>query len=151
MFTEPETIDSSRMTVLSEVGCVDEIAENITDYYLGILDDFFVVRVRGETGNTVGAAFFERSNYAEVLRLIEKIYEGESELSLRKGKDYIIVALMSSMPHTATRPVERLLIKNARRAKLDNLQLGSFDVTASLETGKKLLSEMKRIESQVIG
>lgn len=153
---EIEVIDSSKMTVLAEFDYVDEPMDNITYYYLGVLDNLFIVRVKGEVGNTVGATFFERANYKDLIRMIEDVYAGklyetnQTALEVEKGKDDIIVSVMSAMPHTATRPIERLFVKNVRRAKLDKLQLGGFDVTASLETGRKLLAEMKRIAPQVI-
>lgn len=143
------------MTVLSDFSYVDEPMDNITNYYLGILGNLFIVRISGEVGNTVGATFFERANYKDLVQMIDDVYAGklyetnQTALVKEKGKDHIIVSVMSAMPHTATRPIERLFIENVHTARLDNRERDGFDVTASLETGRKLLAEMKRIAPQV--
>ena len=150
-----EIIDSSKMKVLSEFSYVDEPMDNITNYYLGILDNLFIIRIRGESSNPIGVTFFERKIYNEVIKMLEDVYAGklyetnQTSLELEQGKDDIIISIMSAMPHTATRPIERLFIQNVRTAILDSRERDGFNVTASLETGRKLLAEMKRIAPQV--
>ena len=143
------------MEVLSEFSYVDEPMDNITNYYLGVLNKLFIISTQSKVGVPSGAIFFERKNHIEVIKMLEDVYAGklyetnQTSLELEQDKDDIIISVMSTMPHTATRPIERLFIKNVRTAKFDGLELDGFDVTASLETGKKLLAEMKRIAPQV--
>ena len=69
-----EVIDSSRMQVLADFRYIDEPINNIEHYYLGILDDKFMTRIKDLAGNFVGKIFFDRANYDEVVKKMEDVY-----------------------------------------------------------------------------
>lgn len=150
-----EIIDSSRMEILSDFRYVDEPMDNIEHFYLGISENQFIISIKDLAGNKISKTFFERKNYLQLIRMLEDVYAGklyetdQGSLVEERGKDHIIVGIMSAMPHTATRPIVRLFIKNVRTAEFDGRDRDGFYVTSSIETGKRLLSEMKRIAPQV--
>jgi hypothetical protein len=150
-----ETIDSSRMQVLSDYRYVDEPINNIEHYYLGILDDKFMTRIRDLEGNVRGKVFFERANFAEVIAKMEDVFAGELKQQdvdyfiVKQGLDYLVIGITTTFPHTASAPIISFNLTNNRRAILDELQLGGWDLYMSIETGKKMLNEMKRIRTQV--
>ena len=150
-----EIIDTTDIKVLSDFAYVDEPMDNIAHYYLGVTENYFVISSKDLNGKYSPDTFFERENYADLVKMIEDVYAGklyetnQTALVKEKGKDHIIVSVMSAMPHTATRPIEQLFIKNVHAAQLNNRERDSFFVFASLETGRKLLAEMKRIAPQV--
>ncbi|MBC7796468.1 MAG: hypothetical protein H7Z37_06325 [Pyrinomonadaceae bacterium] len=151
-----EIIDSSGAEILSDFGYVDEPMNGTERYFLGVLGEKFVVRTKGFSGNTRGTLFFDRSNYARAIGEVENIYVGKlretdkEELSFDNGKDSLILGIWSTFPHTSTRPIEQLVIKNIRRAELDGLNFGGWTLYMSIETGRTMLAEMKRIAPQVL-
>ncbi len=151
-----EVIDSSQMTVLADFHYLGEVVNNIEHYYLGVLDNKFMVRTRGLTGNTRGDFFIDRSNYAAVVEKTSDVYDGKLKdvpdvdyFSFNGGKDFLVIGITSIFPMAAFKPIVKFKLMNKRRAKLDGLDLGGWDLYMSLETGKKMLVEMKRIENQV--
>ncbi len=150
-----ETIDSSRMQVLSDFRYADEPINRIEHYYLGILDNKFMTRVRDLEGNERAKVFFERDNYRDVLATMEDIFAGKlierqvDDSTIRQGLDNLIIGITTTFPQTASAPVISFHLTNNRRATLDELNLGGWDLYMSIETGKKMLDEMKRIQGQV--
>ncbi len=151
-----DVIDSSQMQVLADFRYVDEPVNNIEHYYLGILDDKFMTRIKDLAGNFVAKVFFDRANYAEVIKKIEDVYAGKlRELSIdyfniEKGGDDLIIGITEVFPHTSFRPIVKFKLSNNRRAILDEDESGGRDLYMSQETGRLMLAEMKRIENQVI-
>ncbi len=151
-----EVIDSSRMQVLADFRYVDEPINNIEHYYLGILDDTFLTRIKDLAGNFVGKVFFDRANYAEVIEKMEDVYAGKLKdvpdvdyFSFKSGRDFLVIGITSTFPHTSFKPSVSFNITNTRRVALDGDESGGRNLYMSLETGKKMLAEMKRIENQV--
>ncbi len=151
-----EIIDSSKMQVLADFRYVDEPINNIEHYYLGILGNNFVTRIRDLAGNYIGKVFFERDNYAEVVKKMEDVYAGKlRELSLdnlnfQKGNDSLIIEITETFPHTSFKPIINFSITNNREAILDERKRDGWFLYMSQETGRKMLEEMKRIKDQVI-
>ena len=152
-----EIIDSSEMTILADFRYVDEPVNNIEHYYLGILQDKFMVRVQGLEGNTRGDFFFDRDNYSAVTDKVEDVYAGKllnepnnDYFSFKSGKDFFIIGITATMPHTVTKPIVKFKLMNKRRAIIDDLELGGWDLYMSVETGKLMLKEMKKIKNQVV-
>lgn len=150
-----ETIDSSQMQVLSDFRFVDEPINNIEHYYLGVLGDKFMTRIRDLEGNVRGKVFFERANYAEVMAKMENVFAGKLKqqdvdyFTVKQGLDFLVIGITTTFPHTASAPIISFNLTNNRRAILDDLNLGGWDLYMSIETGEKMLSEMKRIERQI--
>lgn len=150
-----ETIDSSQMQILSDFSYVDEPINNIEHYYLGILDDKFMTRMRDLEGNVRGKVFFERANYGAVVATMEDVFAGALKqqnvdyFTIKQGLDYLVIGITTTFPHTASAPIISFNLTNNRRAILDELNLGGWDLYMSIETGKKMLDEMKRIRPQV--
>lgn len=143
------------MQVLADFRYVDEPINNIEHYYLGILDDTFLTRIKDLAGNFVGKVFFDRANYAEVVKKMEDVYAGKlRELSvdyfnIEKGKDDLIIGITEVFPHTSFKPIVKFKLNNSRRAILDGDESGGRDLYMSQETGRKMLAEMKRIQLQI--
>ena len=156
MQTQPiETIDSSRMQVLSDFRYADEPINRIEQYYLGILGNKFMTRMRDLDGNERAKVFFERANYDEVVATMENIFADNlvlqqvDDFTIKQGLDNLIIGMTTTFPQTASAPVISFHLTNNRRAILDELNLGGWDLYMSIETGKKMLDEMKRIREQV--
>lgn len=152
-----EVIDSSQMTVLADFRYVDEPVENIEHFYLGVLDDKFITKIRNFAGSFTPKVFFDLVNYAEVVRKIEDVYAGKLKdvpdvdyFSFKGGKDFLVIGITSIFPMAAFKPIVNFNITNNRRAVLDGDESGRHNLYMSLETGKKMLTEMKRIENQVV-
>lgn len=143
------------MKVLADFRYVDEPANNIEHYYLDILDDKFLTKIKDLAGNFVGKVFFDRTNFAEVVEKMEDVYAGKLRdlnidyFNIEKGKDDLIISITETFPHTSFEPIIRFKLSNNRRVVIDGDESGGRDLYMSQETGRKMLAEMKRIESQV--
>lgn len=69
--------------------------------------------------------------------------------SVEKGADFLIVRIIETFPHTSMKPLVKLKLTNNREAILDTTERGGWFLYMSVETGRKMLAEMKRIEPQV--
>ncbi len=150
-----ETIDSSRMWVLSDFSYADEPINRIEHYYLGILNNKFMTRMKDLDGNERAKVFFERANYDAVVAKMEDVFAGQlieqqiDFFTVEQGLDSLLIGITTTFPQTASAPVISFYLTNNRRAILDELNLGGWDLYMSVETGKKMLDEMKRIREQV--
>ena len=143
------------MQVLTDFRYVDEPINNIEHYYLGILDDTFLTRIKDLAGNFVGKVFFDRANYAEVVKKMEDVYAGKlrelsvDNFSFQKGNDFLVIGITETFPHTSFKPIISFNITNNRKANLDGRERGGWFLYMSQETGRKMLAEMKRIQLQI--
>ncbi len=70
--------------------------------------------------------------------------------SFKSGSDFLVIGVTSTFPHTSFKPIVSFNITNNRRAVLDGDESGGRNLYMSLETGEKMLAEMKRIQNQVV-
>ncbi len=151
-----ETIDSSKMTVLSEFDYIDEVFNNTDQYKIGVLDENVLISTRGLDGNESATFLYERDSHLELIEKIEDVYAGKlletdkDYFSFKNGKDYLVIGITSTFPHTSFKPITSFNLTNNRPAILDGSKSSGWDLYMSLETGKLMLEEMKRIQGQVI-
>ena len=151
-----ETIDSSEMTVLSEFDYVDEVFNNTDHYKIGVLDENVIIRTRGLDGNESATFLYERDSHLELIEKIEDVYAGKlletdkDYFSFKNGKDYLVIGITSTFPHTSFKPITKFRLTNNRPAKLDGDESSGWFLYMSVETGKLMLAEMKRIKDEVV-
>ncbi len=151
-----EIIDSSKMQVLADFRYVDEPVNNIEHYYLGILASNFVTRIKDLAGNYIGKVFFDRDNYAEVVRKMEDVYAGKLQelnveyFSIEQGEDDLIISVFETFPHTSFKPINKFKLSSNRSSIIDGDENSGRDLYMTAETGKLMLEEMKKIKDQVV-
>ncbi|MGI8554874.1 MAG: hypothetical protein ACR2LT_00740 [Pyrinomonadaceae bacterium] len=151
-----EIVDSSQMQVLSEFDYVDEVFNGTKHYSIGVLNENVLVCVSNESdGKQRGTFLYERVNHTRIIAKIEDIYAGKLKeldkdyFSFKNGKDFLVIGITSTFPHTSFKPITSFNITNNRRVIIDNLELGNWDLYMSVETGKLFLAELKRIKNQI--
>ncbi len=152
-----ETIDSSQMQVLADFRYVDEIVDGGAEQYaIGVIGKNVIVRTTGVSGLQAATFFYERANYATLIARIEEALTGKlTELSvdyfsIEQGADFLIIRIIETFPHTSMKPLVKFKLTNNREASLDKTERGGWFLYMSIETSKKMLVEMKRIENQVV-
>ncbi len=152
-----ETIDSSEMTVLSEFDYIEEVFNGTEHYAIGVLNENVIVRIRGGSNREQRGTFlYERINHTKLIEKIEDVYAGklleadEDYFSFKNGKDFLVVGITSTFPHTSFKPITSFNITNNRPAKLDGDESSGWFLYMSVETGKLMLAEMKRIKDKVV-
>ncbi len=151
-----ETIDSSEMTVLSEFDYIDEVFDNTEHYKIGVLDENVLIQVRSLNGKVSAGLVYERNSHLELIKKIEDIYAGklletdEDYFSFKNGKDFLVVGITSTFPHTSFKPITSFNITNNRPAILDDDESSGWFLYMSVETGKLMLAGMKRIKDEVV-
>ena len=151
-----EIINSSQMTVLSEFDYVDEVFDNTDHYKIGVLNENVLIRVRDLNKNELATFLYERSSHLELVEKIEDIYAGkllesdEDYFSFKNGKDFLVVGITSTFPHTSFKPIVSFNLTNNRELVLDERERNNWFLYMSVETGKLMLKEMKRIKDQVV-
>ena len=144
------------MTVLSEFDYVDEIFDNTDHYKIGVLDENVLIQVRSLNGKVSAGLVYERSSHLELVEKIEDIYAGkllesdEDYFSFKNGKDFLVVGITSTFPHTSFKPIVSFNLTNNRELVLDERERNNWFLYMSVETGKLMLKEMKRIKDQVV-
>jgi len=152
-----ETIDSSEMRVLADFRYVDEIVDGGAERYaIGVLSKNVLVRTTGVSGLQSATFFYERANHTDLIAKIEDSFAGKLRelavdyFSIEQGADFLIVRIIETFPHTSMKPLVKFKITNNREASLDKTERGGWFLYMSIETGKKMLAEMKRIQNQVV-
>ena len=144
------------MTVLSEFDYVDEIFDNTDHYKIGVLDENVLIQVRSLNGKVSAGLVYERNSHLELAKKIEDIYAGkllesdEDYFSFKNGKDFLVVGITSTFPHTSFKPIVSFNLTNNRELVLDERERNNWFLYMSVETGKLMLKEMKRIKVQVV-
>lgn len=151
-----EKIDSSQMQVLADFRCVDEIVDGGAERYaIGVSGKNVFVRTTGVSGLQATTFFYERANHTELVNRIEDAFAGKLKdsakdyFSIKQGEDSLIVRIIETFPHTSMKPLIKFKLTNNREANLDGNERGGWFLYMSVETGKKMLEEMKRIRPQV--
>ncbi len=151
-----EIIDSSKMTVLSEFDYVDEIFNGTEHYAIGVLNENVLVRITSETGWQAATFLYERTNHLELIERIEDVYAGKlpelniEYFTIKKSKDFLVIKINETFPHTSFKPIVQFRLTNNRRVELDGDESGVWNLYMSVETGKLMLAEMKRIKDEVV-
>lgn len=153
-----EIIDSANLTVLGEVKAVDEEIDGNYKYYIGVLDENVLIRSHNlNTGNQFVAFLYERANHPETIARIEEVFAGKlpelniDYFTIKRGRDFLVVGVNETFPHTSFKPIVKFRLTNNRReTTIDGRERDVWNLSMSVETGRLLLAEMKRIENQVI-
>lgn len=151
-----EKIDSSEMQVLTDFRYIDEIVDGGAERYaIGVAGKNVFVRTTGAHGSPATTFFYERANHNELINRIEDAFAGKLRdstndyFSIERGEDSLIVRVIETFPHTSMKPLVKFKLTNNREANLDGAERGGWFLYMSVETGKKMLEEMKRIQLQV--
>ncbi|MGI8554871.1 MAG: hypothetical protein ACR2LT_00725 [Pyrinomonadaceae bacterium] len=151
-----EIVDSSQMTVLSEFNYVDEVFDNTDHYKIGVLGKNVLIEVRNLNGKESAGFLYERDSHLDLIVKMEDVYAGKlNELdkdyfSFKNGKDFLVIGITSTFPHTSFKPITKFSLTNNRPAVLDNIKASGWFLYMLIETGKLMLKEMKKIKDQVI-
>ena len=152
-----EVIDSTNLTVLGKVETVDEEIDGNYKYYIGVLDENVLIRMHSIiTGNILIIFLYERTNHLELIALTEDVFAGKlpelniDYFTIRKGKDVLVVKVNETFPHTSFKPIVKFRLTNSRSAIIDERECDVWNLYMSVETGKLLLEEMKRIKNQIV-
>lgn len=100
---------------------------------------------------------FETKSCEAVVQRLEEVYGlkpyREFDLNkpeIKQGADEIGVRMNSVMPHNAGRPIETLQIVNYRPLEVDGLDSDEmWQLITTPETGRKLLSELQKLKSEI--
>lgn len=146
------------MQSLADFRYIDEIVDGGAERYaIGVSGKNVFVRTTGVSGLQETTFFYERANHAELINRIEDALAGKLRESpkdyftIERGADSLIIRVIETFPHTSTKPLVKFKLTNNREANLDGTERGGWFLYMSIETGKKMLEEMKRIQSQVAG
>lgn len=152
-----EVIDSTNLTVMGEIKGVDEEIDGNYKYYIGILNDYVLIRMHSlVTGNRLITFLYDRANHLELIARTEDCFAGKlpelniEYFTIKKGKDFLVVGINSTFPHTSFKPIVKLNLTNNRRMIIDGDENGVWNLYMSVEMGKLFLAEMKRIQNQVV-
>ncbi|MGI8554873.1 MAG: hypothetical protein ACR2LT_00735 [Pyrinomonadaceae bacterium] len=152
-----EIIDSTNLTILGEIETVDEEIDGNYKYYIGVLNENVLIRIHNlNTDNQLVTFLYERVNHLELIARTEDVYTGKlpelniEHFKIKKGKDFLVIGINSVFPHTSFKPIIKFDLTNNRRANIDGRESSGWDMYMSVETGRKMLEEMKRIKNQVV-
>lgn len=152
-----EVIDSTNLTILGEIQTVDEEIDGNYTYYIGILDENVLIRIHNlNTDNQLVAFLYERANHLELMARTEDCFAGKlpevkiDYFTIKKGRDFLVVGINETFPHTSFKPIVKFNLTNNRQTRIDGDESGGLDMSMSVETGRLLLAEMKRIQNQVV-
>lgn len=144
------------MPPLADFRYVDEIVDGGAERYaIGVSGKNVFVRTTGASGSPATTFLYERANHAPLINRIEDALAGKLRdsakdyFNIERGADSLIVRIIETFPHTSTKPLVKFKLTNNRQANIDGTERGGWFLYMSIETGKKMLEEMKRIQSQV--
>ena len=150
-----EIINFNQINILSEFDYVEEIVDNIVHFYLGTLREFVVIATKNLADRNRAQIFFEKTSLVEIIKCMDDVFAGklrdhnDNYFELKKGKDFLLVGVRATQPHTSLVPIIKFLLKNIRHAELDGLEMGGWDLTMSMETGERMLAEFKQIKDKI--
>jgi hypothetical protein len=154
-----ETIDVSRMKVLSEFPVEYENDEetlaphlsSLKKVFIGSLNGFAVLSSSAANGQITPDLAFDKGNVSVLTGMLEKAlksdFEGES-LYVESGADKLSVGVNSNFPHTLTAPFERIYLINLRPIFLnegDSLDQGYAGLKLPPKSAARLCKEMKNL------
>ena len=152
-----EIINSANLMTLGEIETVDEEIDGNYKYYIGVLNDNVLIRIHNlNTGNQLVTFLYERANHPELIARTEDVYAGKlpelniEHFKIKKGKDFLVVGINSVFPHTSFKPIIKFDLTNNRRASIDGRESSGWNMYMSVETGRLMLAEMKRIKDEVM-
>ncbi len=152
-----EIIDSTNLKVLSEVEGIDEEIDGNYIYYIGVLNENVLIRMHSPvTNNRLITFLYERVNHFELIKQIEDVYAGKlpelniEHFTIKRGKDFLVIGINSIFPHTSFKAIEKFKLTNNRTAVIDERERDVWNFYMSIEMGKLMLEEMKRIKDQVV-
>lgn len=162
MNEEAEKIDSSQMSILSEISVDYENEEEILvphlsaikKVYIGVLDNLAIFSSSSKNGVISADLAFEKSNFGLLTNLLEKVLKREFDeqnsesLYRENGKDKLGAGVNSNFPHNLTATFERIYLINLRPLILninDNLDQGYSGLKLPRKSAQLLLEEMKKL------
>ena len=152
-----EVIDSTNLIVLGKVETVDEEIDGNYIYYIGVLDENVLIRMHNlNTDNQLVTFLYERTNHLELIARGEDCFAGKlpelkiDYFTIKKGRDFLVVGINETFPHTSFKPIVKFNLTNNRQSVIDGDESSGLDMSMSVETGRLLLEEMKRIENQIV-
>jgi hypothetical protein len=120
-----ETIDASRMEVLSEfpveyTGDEEMLAPHLAvvkKVFIGKLDGLAVLASSAADGQMTPDLALDKNNFQVLSGMLDKFLKGDSTeegLYVESGADKLGVGINSNFPHTLTAPFERVYLINLR-------------------------------------
>jgi hypothetical protein len=120
-----ETIDASRIEILSEFAVEYENDEetlaphlsSLKKVFIGKLNGFAVLASSAANGQMSPDLALDKSNFSLLSELLDKCLKGdfaEDGLYVQSGADKLGVGVNSNFPHTLTAPFERIYLINLR-------------------------------------
>lgn len=142
-----EVIDTSNMKILSEFEAEGEILENLHAFRFGVIREDVVLAAKDGNDNWRGDVLFERRHLKDVARGLDDLLTGRlvpqgNEFILEDGKDDIYIH--PTMPRADL----SISIGNTRRARMDSLETGGWQIHVSVETAKRMRDEMLKLVVQ---
>jgi hypothetical protein len=145
-----ETIETSRMQVMSEFAAAGWVHQNRERFRVGLSDANVIIASLGPDGRWSGSMFFERANLAAVTSLLGQVLNGRL---YDENKDYLgIVAGRDEVGISTQAPRGTLTISlyNNRPARMDAAQTSAWNLTVAPDTALKLYVELKQLVEQGI-
>lgn len=154
-----ETIDASRMEVLSEFPVEYENDEQtlaphlsaVKKVFIGALNDFAVLSSSAGNGEATPDLAFDKGNFPVLTEMLDKVLKGDFEgesLSVESGADKLSVGVNSNFPHTLTAPFERIYLLNLRPVFFnegDGLDQSYAGLKLPPKSAARLCDEMKKL------
>lgn len=154
-----ETIDASRMEVLSEFTVEYENGEKISaphlsslkKVFIGSLNGYAVLSSSAANGQITPDLAFDKGNFPVLTEMLDKCLKGDFDgesLNVESGADKLSVGVNSNFPHTLTAPFERIYLLNLRPIFLnegDSLDQGYAGLKLPPKSAARLCEEMKNL------